>query len=146
MPYKPKISCAITTCPNLSNNRYCDTHAHLAPKKQHDKKRKSSTQRGYDTRWQKARRMYLNQHPLCLACQKEHRTTTATVVDHIKPHRGNQHLFWDVSNWQPLCKQCHDKKTMNERSQTKSKPQQYHYKTMLKNKKYQMRMNRYGAC
>ena len=32
----------------------------------------------------------------------------AEVVDHITPHRGDQQLFWDVDNWQSLCKQCHD--------------------------------------
>jgi shikimate kinase len=31
----------------------------------------------------------------------------ATVVDHIKPHRGDQALFWDKNNWQPLCTHCH---------------------------------------
>lgn len=38
----------------------------------------------------------------------------ATVVDHIIPHRGNKDLFWDESNWQALCKKCHDKNTMTE--------------------------------
>ena len=37
-----------------------------------------------------------------------------TVVDHIVPHRGDQKLFWDKSNWQPLCKACHDRKTWRE--------------------------------
>lgn len=32
----------------------------------------------------------------------------ATVVDHIKPHRGNQKLFWDKENWQSLCTKCHN--------------------------------------
>jgi len=32
----------------------------------------------------------------------------ATVVDHITPHRGDMTLFWDKSNWQSLCKRCHD--------------------------------------
>lgn len=32
----------------------------------------------------------------------------ATVVDHIVPHGGDLKLFWDVKNWQPLCKKCHD--------------------------------------
>ena len=38
----------------------------------------------------------------------------ATVVDHIIPHKGDQKLFWDTRNWQPLCKPCHDKKTATE--------------------------------
>ena len=35
-------------------------------------------------------------------------TEAATVVDHIKPHKGDYDLFWDESNWQSLCKHCHD--------------------------------------
>ena len=37
--------------------------------------------------------------------------TPAAVVDHVLPHRGDWSLFWDESNWQPLCKPCHDAKT-----------------------------------
>jgi len=44
-------------------------------------------------------------------CMTEGRYTRATVVDHIKPHRGDRELFWDQSNWQALCKAHHDKKT-----------------------------------
>lgn len=32
----------------------------------------------------------------------------ATVVDHVIPHEGDEVLFWDESNWQSLCKTCHD--------------------------------------
>ncbi|MGN8738508.1 HNH endonuclease signature motif containing protein [Bilifractor sp. HCP3S3_D3] len=45
----------------------------------------------------------------------------ATVVDHIVPHRGDPKLFWDRSNWQALCKRCHDKKTRKYDSQPKYK-------------------------
>jgi len=38
----------------------------------------------------------------------------ARIVDHVIPHRGDQELFWDTSNWQPLCKRCHDVKTAGE--------------------------------
>ena len=38
----------------------------------------------------------------------------ATVVDHIKPHRGDKKLFWDRGNWQPLCEHHHNVKTMTE--------------------------------
>lgn len=30
------------------------------------------------------------------------------VVDHKKRHHGNPVLFWDRSNWQPLCPDHHD--------------------------------------
>jgi len=58
--------------------------------------------------WRKARRNYLTQHPFCAYCQQEGRLNEAQVVDHITPHRGNAVLFWDMDNWQPLCKRHHD--------------------------------------
>lgn len=69
---------------------------------------KNSAQRGYGGKWRKAREAYLKKHPLCVYCKRQGHTTVATVVDHIKPHRGDSKLFWDRTNWQPLCKQCHD--------------------------------------
>lgn len=68
----------------------------------------SSTQRGYGYKWQKAREQFLHQHPLCAYCERSGMVTAATVVDHKVPHRGDQALFWDQDNWQPLCKPCHD--------------------------------------
>lgn len=41
-------------------------------------------------------------------CEAQGRITAATVVDHIKPHKGDQGLFWDRANWQALCKPHHD--------------------------------------
>lgn len=54
--------------------------------------------------WTKARKAFLSAHPVCCFCKK----TLATVVDHIQPHRGDEALFYDQTNWQPLCKPCHD--------------------------------------
>lgn len=73
--------------------------------------RGNSTERGYNWRWRKARAVYLASHPSCEACLQERRATPATVVDHRVPHRGNQTLFWDEGNWQPLCDRCHNIKT-----------------------------------
>lgn len=70
--------------------------------------RTSSSQRGYGYRWQKARATFLSRHPLCVMCLALGRVVPASVVDHIKPHRGDQSLFWDSGNWQSLCKTCHD--------------------------------------
>ena len=65
----------------------------------------SSSERGYGYAWQKARLRFLQSHPLCVMCQamKPPRVTAAEVVDHIIPHKGDQELFWNESNWQPLC-------------------------------------------
>lgn len=67
----------------------------------------SARKRGYTTKWEKARLTFLQRHPLCRFCEKEGRLTPATVVDHAMPHRGDNRLFWDTGNWQPLCATCH---------------------------------------
>ncbi len=36
-------------------------------------------------------------------CIDEGRVETATELDHIQKHDGNQELFWDQGNWQGLC-------------------------------------------
>jgi 5-methylcytosine-specific restriction protein A len=64
---------------------------------------KTTTERGYGYRWQKAREAHLRQHPLCAMCETQGRVTAATVVDHKTPHRGDQALFWNQANWQSLC-------------------------------------------
>lgn len=104
MPRRPKRPCRHPGCAKLSDGVYCEEH-----RKQYA--RDSAAARGYDKRWQRARARFLKQNPLCAECLRNHRTTPATVVDHIIPHRGNQRLFWDQTNWQPLCKKCHDHKT-----------------------------------
>ncbi|KTC55946.1 HNH endonuclease [Pseudomonas putida] len=68
----------------------------------------TSSQRGYNYKWQKARERYLNSNPLCVYCQQIGRVTAASIVDHIVAHRGDMVLFWDQTNWQSLCKPCHD--------------------------------------
>ena len=79
-----------------------------------DKQRGTAHERGYGSKWQTARKAYLIQHPLCKKCLSNTSVVAATVVDHIIPHRGDMQLFWDSGNWQPLCKTCHDHKTLKE--------------------------------
>ncbi|MPT00955.1 MAG: HNH endonuclease [Pseudomonas sp.] len=68
----------------------------------------TAAQRGYGYKWQVARAEWLQANPLCVYCQREGRVTAGTVVDHIVPHRGDMKLFWSRSNWQTLCRHCHD--------------------------------------
>ena len=77
-------------------------------KRELDRQRPSAARRGYGPRWRRARAAFLAQHPLCAACRAQGRVVPATVVDHVVPHRGDQRLFWDESNWAPACKPCHD--------------------------------------
>lgn len=68
----------------------------------------------YGRQWRKARAVYLAEHPLCVACEREGRVTAATDVDHVIPHRGDERRFWDETNWQALCKTHHGRKTAAE--------------------------------
>jgi 5-methylcytosine-specific restriction enzyme A len=79
-----------------------------------DRQRPSAARRGYGSRWRKARAAFLARHPLCAACRAQGRVVQATVVDHVVPHRSDQRLFWDETNWAPACKPCHDAKTARE--------------------------------
>jgi 5-methylcytosine-specific restriction protein A len=76
--------------------------------------RATSSQRGYTYKWQKQSKAFLLLHPCCVMCADEGRVVAATDVDHIIPHRGDMRLFWDQSNWQPLCHAHHSAKTARE--------------------------------
>lgn len=96
----------------------------------------TSSQRGYDYRWQKARAAYLRLHPYCVYCMREagieanglaevilecaeHALPVpyGSLVDHIIPHRGDPVLFWDESNWQTLCQTHHSRDKQREESE-----------------------------
>ena len=111
MPRFPNHPCSHPGCPRLvpRGKKYCDEHAAL-----HQEESRSAAPRGYDARWRKARRRYLEKHPLCVMCMKDGRYVRATDVDHIIPHRGDPVLFWDENNWQALCHSCHSRKTRSE--------------------------------
>ena len=111
MPTRPNIPCRHPGCPALVpyGQMYCKQHESLHPEKV-----RSASDRGYDGRWRKARKQFLNSHPLCVECIKEGRYVKATDVDHIIPHRGDQKLFWDRGNWQALCHHHHSMKTRRE--------------------------------
>jgi len=72
-----------------------------------DKARPSAAKRGYTDQWRKMSKAFLGKHPLCKMCESHGQLTEAKEVDHIIPHRGNMTLFWDQSNWQGLCSNCH---------------------------------------
>ncbi len=63
-------------------------------------------QKLYDATWEKYREDFLSHNRKCYACGE-----FATVVDHLRPHKGDIELFWKVDNFIPLCKYHHDKVT-----------------------------------
>jgi 5-methylcytosine-specific restriction protein A len=107
MPLSPPRPCAAPGCPELVHGKArCDAH-----ERKRDRERGTAHERGYDARWRKYRLVYLAQHPLCAPCASQGRTTAASVVDHVRAHKGDVTLFWDPRNHQPSCKPCHDART-----------------------------------
>ena len=100
MPVKPpSLRAARSPAPRL---RHDDARA------RHDLERKSSSARGYNARWRKARETFLARQPLCAMCAYRGEVKAAEVVDHWFPHRGDPAVFWRTEWWVPLCKTCHD--------------------------------------
>jgi 5-methylcytosine-specific restriction protein A len=109
IPNRAKRPCKHIGCAALVDSGFCIKHT-----KPKIDKRESASVRGYDSKWRKVRQGYLLHHPLCVSCKQIDILTTATVVDHIKPHKGDKTLFWDKNNWQALCISCHNRKTAKE--------------------------------
>ena len=115
MPTAAPRPCTYPSCGRLvrDGTGRCDAHKHVE-RKQSDARRGNASERGYGSAWQRARAGWLQDHPLCVRCEALDLVEAATVVDHIVPHRNDPKLFWRRSNWQSLCKRCHDVKTATE--------------------------------
>jgi 5-methylcytosine-specific restriction protein A len=111
MPKAAKHPCAIRTCPELTDKRFCPKH-----EKEHwdkvnaNNKRLSPANRGYDSAWNRVRKAYLAAHPLCEECNKAGRTKAAQLVHHKEPVDKRPDLRLSYSNLESLCKECHEKK------------------------------------
>ena len=68
MPSRPNTPCRHPGCAALVpyGQKYCELH-----KPQHPEEVRSAAGRGYCRAWQKARKRYLEAHPLCVECMKE---------------------------------------------------------------------------
>jgi len=87
------------------------------PKRLQTKEYKDNRMRPWYTssKWQKLRRLYLANHPLCECddCTKYGLLKTANVVHHKIPHENlYEELFWDENNWQAMNSKCHNRYTM----------------------------------
>ena len=71
-------------------------------------RRGTRQEQGYTNEWLARARDYRRRHPLCAMCLKRGKVTPCQCVDHIIPHRGDEVLFWDETNWQSLCNRCHN--------------------------------------
>ncbi|HEU4986875.1 MAG TPA: HNH endonuclease signature motif containing protein [Rhizobiaceae bacterium] len=66
-------------------------------------------------RWQKLRWSILVRDLFtCQRCKRVASGKGEAHVDHIRPHRGNETLFWSADNLQCLCAPCHNSAKQSE--------------------------------
>jgi 5-methylcytosine-specific restriction protein A len=62
----------------------------------------------YNTaRWKALRKAQLQAQPLCERCKAKGFIVSATVANHVVPHRGDETAFF-AGKLSSLCKACHD--------------------------------------
>ncbi|SKA26370.1 HNH endonuclease [Consotaella salsifontis] len=103
MPSRAPRACGLCGGVHAHGERCPKAEArHKERKALSDKKRPSAKARGYTAEWARESKRFLAVFSSCRRCG-----APATLVDHIKPHKGDKALFWDRRNWQPLCTSCH---------------------------------------
>ena len=110
MPKKPLKPCKHPGCRKLTINGYCGEHN---KKRIHDydKQRGTAPERGYNSNWQKARKIKLNENPLCERCKKKGFVVIARLVHHKDRNPRNN----TGSNLESLCVACHEEEHKEER-------------------------------
>lgn len=73
-----------------------------------DARRGSARDRGYDTRWEKARLAHLARHATCEYCALEGKLTAANTVDHLYPKKLYPEIAWHSEWWVSTCGECHN--------------------------------------
>jgi len=80
------------------------------------------------TRWQRVRKAYFMEHPLCERCLSQNRTTECQEIHHVIPLKtcnGDLNyllqLAFDYDNLMALCCQCHEDIHAEMRAQHKRK-------------------------
>jgi len=96
------------------NVRYCEEHTKQKNRTDHQIYKSAETRAFYKTStWKHTRADVLHYEPYCRHCALVGVNTLAVEVDHIKPiSQGGDK--WDRDNLQPLCQQCHARKTASE--------------------------------
>lgn len=126
MPNRPLKPCNKIGCTNLTRDRYCEQHKHLAEQRQRDKqrdkhydqyKRNQQARAFYHSKeWERVRLAVLSRDNfLCQECLKNKRITRAVIADHIVPLLVAWDKRLDMSNLQSLCQACHNRKTAEDK-------------------------------
>jgi 5-methylcytosine-specific restriction protein A len=111
MPWR---QCPVGGCSGLTRGGgRCPKHS-KQKKAEYQANRSKEFKHLYSHRWNEYSKGRRRRFPLCAECLRQGKTTPAQVTDHIQAHKGSYQLFWNYSNHQSLCKECHDKKTYDE--------------------------------
>jgi 5-methylcytosine-specific restriction protein A len=111
MPVAPPRACPRPGCPELQP---CPVH------RKGETYRERVTARPWaamykEQRWVRLSARVRNEEPVCVECIRKGQTPRPTRhADHITPHRGDRVLFFDRSNVQGICANCHSAKTKRE--------------------------------
>ena len=102
MPFKPPRVCRCGKVVPAGTVCTCQRQRKI----EYDRRRPSSKDRGYDSKWRIKRAAFLarpeNRYCAC-GCGR-----LADMIDHIISHKGDQRLFWNEANWQPMASSpCH---------------------------------------
>ena len=111
MPLAIPKRCGFRGCPKTTRGRYCDEHAPLA-RQFYDRRRGSSTERGYDSDWERvAEQRRSLDCGLCQRCLERDLVVASQIVDHIIPIHVRPGWRLEIGNTQVLCFDCHTVKT-----------------------------------
>ena len=109
MPSSAHHPCTKPGCTTLVKAGRCSVHA-----RERAFVRDPNVKRLYNSkRWQRIRANQLAQYPYCVVCMREGHEIKATEVDHVRPHRGDERLFF-AGPFQSMCKAHHSSKTQAE--------------------------------
>jgi 5-methylcytosine-specific restriction enzyme A len=106
MPTRPGRTCLIPRCPNVvidAGASRCRIHERIY-QAELDRGRPGARARGYNVKWERIRRHFLEAFPLCVMCR-----APATDVDHIIAKRDGGSDDW--GNLRSLCHSCHSSRT-----------------------------------
>jgi 5-methylcytosine-specific restriction protein A len=114
MPMRPSIACH--DCDHGLCSKHGQIQSVVEPSTEKIPTPKTSYQHLYwRARWRNPKTglepACLRKHPICADPFKIGCHSPSTVADHIIDHEGDEKLFFEFSNLQGLCKQCHDRKT-----------------------------------
>jgi len=113
-------TCGAPSCRAIAEQgkQHCAEHHDYAEDHEKQQKEKRWWSKWYATsQWSNLRKLVLGRDPIC--CWNEHGEACikpSTIVDHIRPHRGDRSLWADLNNLQGLCAHHHGVKTAREDS------------------------------